>query len=189
MYLFIIVCIEDDSFRRYRRLRASSDSNNLPGIPFFIVTVSVDDYFAILNCSTPQRVSHDKLDWYFKTRTSLKSPRSIWLRGRSITDRYTAYSPDQFQHYLQIKPVNYNDSGTYICIDQTTGFHEKVELVVRKFSRIYAFYYIIHTFQFTLERISIFTFFFFFFYFINSKIYSLKLIFLSLYPLKRKMIM
>ncbi|CAF0755523.1 unnamed protein product [Rotaria sp. Silwood1] len=126
-----LMCIEDDSFRRYRRLRSSSDSNSLSGTPFIIISVSVDDYFAVLNCSTPQRVSHDKLDWYFQKRASLKSPRVIWQRGRSNIHRYTAYSPNQIQHYLQIKSVNYNDSGTYICIDQTTGFHDKVELIVR----------------------------------------------------------
>jgi hypothetical protein len=128
------VCIEDNSFRRYRRLRSSSDSNNPPGTSFIIVTsVSIDDYYAVLNCSTPERVSHHKLDWYFQTRSS-KLPRVIWQRGRSITHRYTAYSPDQYRHYLQIKPVNYNDSGTYTCLDQTTGYYDEIELVVRKFN-------------------------------------------------------
>ncbi|CAF3848117.1 unnamed protein product [Rotaria sp. Silwood2] len=133
----LTMCIEDDSFRRYHRLRSSIDSNSLSGTPFIIISVSVDDYFAVLNCSTPQRVSHDKLDWYFQKRASLNSPRVIWQRGRSNIHRYTAYSPDQIQHYLQIKSVNYNDSGTYICIDQTTGFSDKVELIVRKFNCIY----------------------------------------------------
>lgn len=132
--MFFIVCIEENSFRRYRRLRSSSDSNNSPGIPFIIIPVSIDDYFAVINCSTPEKVAHDRLDWYFRTRASLKSPRVIWQRGRSNNLRYTAYSPDQVQHYLQIKSVNYNDSGTYTCIDQTTGFQGHVELIVRKFN-------------------------------------------------------
>jgi len=132
------VCIEDDSFRRYRRLRSLSDSNNPPGTPFIIVvSVSIDDYFAVLNCSTPERVSHLKLDWYFQTRASSKPPRVIWQSGHANIHRYTAYSPDQIQHYLQIKPVNYNDSGTYMCVDQTTGFHKELELIVRKFNGIY----------------------------------------------------
>jgi hypothetical protein len=128
------VCIEDDSFRRYRRLRSSNDSNNPPGTSFIIVSsVSIDDYYAVLNCSTPEHVSHQKLDWYFQTRSS-RLPRVIWQRGRSITHRYTAYSPDQKRHYLQIKPVNYNDSGIYMCVDQTTGFRDEIELIVRKFN-------------------------------------------------------
>jgi hypothetical protein len=127
------VCIEDDSFRRYRRLRSSSDSINPPGTPLNIVSVSVDDYLAVLTCFTPKSVSIQKLDWYFKTRSSVRSPRVIWQRGRSNTRRYVAYSPDQIKHHLEIKPVNYNDSGTYMCVDQTTGFHKEVELIVRKF--------------------------------------------------------
>lgn len=147
------MCIEDDSFRRYRRLRSSSDSNNPPGTSFIIVTsVSIDDYYAVLNCSTPSRVSHQKLDWYFQTRSST-IPRVIWQRGRSNTHRYTAYSPDQYRHYLHIKPLHYNDSGTYTCLDQTTGFEGHMELVVRKFQLSYS--YIINSFQFTLDRISI----------------------------------
>jgi hypothetical protein len=150
------VCIEDDLFRRYRRLRSPIDSNNPPGSSFIIVTtISIDDYYAVLNCSTPERVPHQKLDWYFQTRSS-KSPRVIWQRGRSNTHRYTAYSPDQYRHYLQIKPVNYNDSGIYACVDQITGFHDEIELIIRKFN-IYI-HYIIYSFQFTLERISILTF-------------------------------
>jgi len=133
------VCIEDDSFRRYRRLRSLSDSNNPPGTPFIIVvSVSIDDYFAVLNCSTPERVSHLKLDWYFQTRASSKPPRVILQRGHSKVHRYTAYSPDQIQHYLQIKPVNYNDSGTYMCVDQTTGFFKELELIVRKFNSCFS---------------------------------------------------
>ncbi|CAF3069678.1 unnamed protein product [Rotaria socialis] len=126
-----LMCIEDDSFRRYRRLRSSSDSNNSPGTPFIIVSVSVDDYFAILNCSTPEKVSHDKLEWYFQPHTSFKSPRVIWQRGRSTTHRYTAYSPDQIQHFFKIKPITNNDSGTYSCVDQASGFIKPVELIVR----------------------------------------------------------
>jgi hypothetical protein len=144
------VCIEDDSFRRYRRLRSSSDNNNPPGTPFIIVvSASVDDYFAVLNCSTPRLVPHDQLDWYFEKRASVKSPRVIWQRGRSNSLRYTAYSPDQVRHYLQIKSVNYNDSGTYMCLDQKTGFLDKIELIVRKFDCIYIhIYYIIDPFDF-----------------------------------------
>ncbi|CAF0833799.1 unnamed protein product [Adineta steineri] len=127
-----LMCIEDDSFRRYRRQRSPSDSNNPSGTPFVIVvSVSVQDYFAVLNCSTPERVPHLKLDWYFQTRASLRPPRVIWQRGHSNIHRYSAYSPDQKQHILQIKPVNYNDSGTYMCVDQTTGFYDKIELIVR----------------------------------------------------------
>ncbi|UJR35769.1 hypothetical protein I4U23_028517 [Adineta vaga] len=127
-----LICIEDHSYRRYRRLRSSSDSNNPPGTPFVIVvSVSIDDYFAVLNCSTPERVPHLKLDWYFQTRASLKPPRVIWQRGHSNNPRYTAYSPDQLQHFFQIKSIHYNDSGTYMCVDQTTGFYDKIELLVR----------------------------------------------------------
>jgi len=126
-----LMCIEDDLFRRYRRLRSPSDSNNSPGTSFIIVaSVSIDDYYAVLNCSTPERVPHQKLDWYFQKRSS-KSPRVIWQRGRSNIHRYTAYSPDQYRHYLQIKPVNYNDSGIYTCLDQTTGYRDEIELIVR----------------------------------------------------------
>lgn len=139
------MCIEDNLFRRYRRIRSLTDSNNPPGSSFIIVTsVSIDDYYAVLNCSTPERVSHQKLDWYFQTRSS-KLPRVIWQRGRSNTYRYTAYSPDQYRHYLQIKPVHYNDSGIYTCLDQTSGFYDEIELVVRKFQLI----------KFTFERVSI----------------------------------
>lgn len=97
------------------------------------VPVSVKDYFAVINCSTPERVPHHKLDWYFQTRTSSKPPRVIWQRGRSNINRYIAYSPDQYRHFLQIKPVHYNDSGTYMCLDQTTGFYDRIDLIVRKF--------------------------------------------------------
>jgi hypothetical protein len=97
------------------------------------ITVSVNDYFAVINCTTPERVPHHKLDWYFQPRASLKSPRVIWQRGRANIHRYVAYSPDQFRHFLQIKPLHYNDSGTYLCLDQTTGFYAGVELTVGKF--------------------------------------------------------
>jgi hypothetical protein len=133
-FFVFLVCIEDDSFNGYHRLHTPNDSNTSPGTPFIhVVSVSIDDYFAIVNCSTPDHVPHHKLDWYFKTSSSLKSPRVIWQRGRSIIHRYTAYSPDQIRHYLQIKPVHHNDSGTYICLDQTTGYQVLVDLVVRKF--------------------------------------------------------
>lgn len=115
-----------------------SESNNSPGTPFVIVvSVSIDDYFAVLNCSTPERVPHLKLEWYFQTHASSKPPFVIWQRGLPKIHRYTAYSPDQLQHYLRIKPINYNDSGTYICVDQSSGFQDKVELIVRKFNCIY----------------------------------------------------
>jgi hypothetical protein len=126
------VCIEDNVFRRYRRLRSSSDSNNPRGSSFIIVSsVSVDDYQAVLNCSTPKNVSHDKLDWYFRAYSS-NLPRVIWQRGRSNIHRYSAFSPDQRLHYLQIKPINYNDSGVYTCVDHSTGFSDDIELLVRK---------------------------------------------------------
>jgi hypothetical protein len=152
-----LVCTEDESFRRYHRPGAapssSNDSNVSPGTPFItVVAVSVDDYYAVVNCSTSVRVPHYRLDWYFKTSASLYSPRVIWQSGRSNTHRYTAYSPDQVRHYLQIKPVHLNDSGTYMCLDQTTGSHHEVELIVRKFDLLH------HNslrFQFTLERTSI----------------------------------
>lgn len=133
--LFVLVCIEDDSFRRYRRIRSSSDSNNPPGTPFIIISVSVDDYFAILNCSTPEKVSYENLDWYFQSHYET-SPRVIWQSGRTIAHRYYAFSPDQSQHFLRIKPVTYNDSGTYLCVDQTSGFQNAVELIIRKFHLI-----------------------------------------------------
>ncbi|CAF0862193.1 unnamed protein product [Rotaria sordida] len=127
-------CIEDDSFRRYRRLRSSISSNNHNSSVsplIFIVSVSVNDYFAVINCSTPERVPHHKLDWYFQTRTSSRPPRVIWQRGRSNIHRYIAYSPDQIRHFLQIKPIHYNDSGTYMCLDQTTGFYTGIDLIVQ----------------------------------------------------------
>ena len=126
------MCIKDDSFRHYRRLRSSS---NIPSVRQFInvASVSVDDYFAVLNCSTPERVLHHRLDWYFQTHASRRPPRVIWQSGRSNIRRYVAYSPDQIRHFLQIKPVHYNDSGTYMCLDQTTGFYAGIELIVRKF--------------------------------------------------------
>jgi len=130
------VCIEEDLFRRYRRLRSSFDSNTPPGSPSVIVSTSVDDYYAVLNCTTSNPVTHLQLDWYFQTRSS-RTTRVIWQSGRTITQRYTAYSPDQHQHYLQIKPLNFNDSGVYTCVDHTTGNQHAVELIVRKFNSIY----------------------------------------------------
>ncbi len=131
------MCIENNSFRRYRRLHTSisSNSSNHSSInPLIIfVSTSIDDHFAVINCSTPERVPHHKLDWYFQKRSSLKSPRVIWQRGRSNIDRYIAYSPDQLRHFLQIKPIHMNDSGTYTCLDQTTGFYSGIELLVCKY--------------------------------------------------------
>ena len=130
------MCIEDDLFRRYRRLRSSSDINNPTGSSFIIVTsVFIDDYQAVLNCSTKKHVAHDRLDWYFRPRSSDLS-RVIWQRGRSNTHRYTAFSPDQHRHYLRIKPISFNDSGVYACLDQTSGISNEIELVVRKFNFI-----------------------------------------------------
>ena len=106
--------------------------NSIPYLNTGNTVSSIDDYFAVLNCSTPERVPHLKLDWYFQTRASLKPPRVIWQRGHSNNPRYTAYSPDQLQHFFQIKSIHYNDSGTYMCVDQTTGFYDKIELLVRK---------------------------------------------------------
>lgn len=125
-----LMCIEDDLFRRYRRLRSSFDSNTPSGSSSVIVSTSVDDYYAVLNCTTSNRVTHLQLDWYFQTRSS-RTSRVIWQSGRSITQRYTAYSPDQHRHYLQIKPLNFNDSGIYTCLDQTTGYQAAIELIVR----------------------------------------------------------
>lgn len=118
------MCRENEDFRRI-----SSSIN-----PFILfVSVSIDDHFVVINCSTPDRVPHHKLDWYFQTQTSLKPPRVIWQRGRSNVARYIAYSPDQFRHFLQIQPIHSNDSGTYMCLDQTTGFYDRIELIVRKY--------------------------------------------------------
>ncbi|CAF2374938.1 unnamed protein product [Rotaria sp. Silwood2] len=130
--LLELKCIEDNSFRRYRRLHSSISNNNNSSVSslIFIVSVSVNDHFAVINCSTPERVPHHKLDWYFQTHTSLKPPRVIWQRGRSNIHRYIAYSPDQIRHFLQIKPIYYNDSGTYMCLDQTTGFYAGIDLIV-----------------------------------------------------------
>ncbi|CAF0999013.1 unnamed protein product [Adineta steineri] len=125
-------CMGDESFRRYRRLHSSiSITHNASVSPLIIdVSVSVNDYFAVINCSTPERVPHHKLDWYFQTRSSITPPRVIWQRGRSNIHRYIAYSPDQFRHFLQIKPLHYNDSGTYMCLDQTSGFYAGVDLII-----------------------------------------------------------
>jgi hypothetical protein len=101
----------------------------------------MNDHFAVLNCSTPERVAHHKLDWYFQTRASLKPPRVIWQRGRSNIHRYIAYSPDQFRHFLQIRPLHSNDSGTYMCLDQTTGYYAGIELIVRKYYFDFLFIY------------------------------------------------
>lgn len=122
---FCSVCINDNSFRRTR-----SSMNPL----LVFVSATVNDHFVVINCSTPERVSHHKLDWYFQRRTSPKPPRVIWQRGRSMIHRYIAYSPDQLRHFLQIKPIHSNDSGTYTCLDQTTGFSARVGLIVRKCS-------------------------------------------------------
>lgn len=100
------------------------------------VSASIDNYFTVLNCSTPKHVPHHKLDWYFQTRSSSHPPRVIWQRGRSNIHRYLAYSPDQLRHFLQIKPLHYNDSGTYMCLDQTSGFSTRLELSIRKILRI-----------------------------------------------------
>lgn len=97
-----------------------------------IIGASLDDYFAILNCSTPSYVPHQKLDWYFQVSSSSNPPRVIWQRGRSNSQRYLGYSSDQLRHFLQIKPINLNDSGIYMCLDQTSGYSAKVELIVRK---------------------------------------------------------
>ncbi|CAF0825074.1 unnamed protein product [Rotaria sp. Silwood1] len=131
--LLELKCIDDDSFRRYRRLRSpiSGNNHNSTVSPLiFIISVSVNDHFAVINCSTPERVPHHKLDWYFQTRTSSKPPRVIWQRGRSNIHRYIAYSPDQIRHFLQIKPIYYNDSGKYMCLDQNTGFYSGIDLIV-----------------------------------------------------------
>ena len=130
--IFCVECAADDSFRRHRRLRSSlSNSVNASASPLLrFVAVSADDDFAVINCTTPERVPHHKLDWYFQTRDSSRPPRVIWQRGRSNIYRYVAYSPDQARHYLQIKPVHYNDSGTYTCLDQTSGFYAGVELLI-----------------------------------------------------------
>ncbi len=130
------MCIEDDLFRRYRRLRSSSDSNNPPGSSFVIINhVSITDYQAVLNCSTPEPVAHEKLDWYFRAHSS-NLPRVIWQRGRANIRRYAAFSPDQYQHYLRIKPINFNDSGFYTCLDQASGFYDEIELLVRKLHQV-----------------------------------------------------
>lgn len=119
----VLVCRESEDYRRI-----SSSIN-----PFvLLISASIDDQFVVINCSTPDRVPHHKLDWYFQTRTSLKPPRVIWQRGRSNIARYIAYSPDQFRHFLQIQPIHSNDTGTYMCLDQTTGFFDRIELVVGK---------------------------------------------------------
>lgn len=116
------MCSEKNTSHRYR-------SNSLKNF----ISVSNHNHFAVLNCSTPDRVSHQKLDWYFRTNASSTSPRVIWQRGRSNIDRYIAYSPDQYRHFLQIKPLHSNDSGIYMCIDQTTGFFSQIELYVCMF--------------------------------------------------------
>ena len=157
-----LVSAEDASFRRYHRpaVVPSNDSDVSPGTPFItVIAISVYDYFAVVNCSTSIRVPQSRLDWYFKTSASLDSPRVIWQSGRAKTHRYTAYSPDQIRHYLQIKPIHLNDSGTYTCLDQETGSQHEIELVVRKFAdvcrRRYLLRHNILRFQFALKRASI----------------------------------
>lgn len=118
------MCDENEQVHRI------SSSNN-PLIIF--VSTSIDDHFVVINCSTPERVPHHKLDWYFQTRTSSKPPRVIWQRGRSNIPRYIAYSPDQIRHFLQIRPIHSNDSGTYMCLDQTTGFYDRTELLIGQY--------------------------------------------------------
>lgn len=141
-----LVCNEDGSFRSHHQQISSNDSDMLPGTPFItVISVSIDDHFAVVNCSTKKRVPHHELEWYFRKSNSHKSPRVIWQRGRSNIHRYHAYSPDQLRHYLQIKPVQLNDSGSYICIDQMTGFQDTVELVVRKFNQLTSFIFSIDT--------------------------------------------
>lgn len=115
------VCLAEDSLPRlFHPVRLT------------IVSASIDDYFTVLNCSTPKHVPHHKLDWYFQTRSSSHPPRVIWQRGRSNVHRYLAYSPDQLRHFLQIKPLHSNDSGTYMCLDQTTGFSTRLELSIHQ---------------------------------------------------------
>lgn len=143
------MCIEDDSFRRFRRLRSSNESNLVPGTSLAgVIAVFTDDSSALVNCTTEQQVTELALDWYFEENNSQKSSRVIWQRGRAKIDRYKAFSSDQFHHYLKIKPVYLNDSGTYTCLDQATGAQKRVELVVRKFNQdSYCF-----GMKFTLER-------------------------------------
>jgi hypothetical protein len=133
-----LVCIENELTHRFHSSSVNHNINPSSSInpSLVIVSISIDDYFAILNCSTPNHVPHHKLDWYFQTRASLQPPRVIWQRGRSNIPRYLAYSPDQYRHYLQIKPLNYNDSGTYMCLDQTSGYAARMELIVRTYHHV-----------------------------------------------------
>ena len=117
------VCLDEETSPRL---------SSHPSIRLSLVSASLDDYFTVLNCSTPKHVPHHKLDWYFQTRSSSHPPRVIWQRGRSNIHRYLAYSPDQLRHFLQIKPLHSNDSGTYMCLDQTTGFSARLELSIRE---------------------------------------------------------
>lgn len=126
--LLILVCSESEEFRRI--------SSSIKPLIIF-VSASIDNHFVVINCSTPERVPHHKLDWYFQTRTSSKPPRVIWQRGRSNTARYIAYSPDQLRHFLQIRPIHSNDSGTYMCLDQTTGFYDRTELIVGQYFKYF----------------------------------------------------
>ncbi|CAF1628483.1 unnamed protein product [Adineta ricciae] len=129
--LFNLMRVVSGTFRR-SSTESSDQSNQTTAVNplVLVVSVSVNDYFAVINCSTPERVPHHKLDWYFQSRDASRPPRVIWQRGRSNIHRYIAYSPDQYRHFLQIKPVNYNDSGTYMCLDQTSGFYAGVDLFI-----------------------------------------------------------
>lgn len=123
----------------YRRIRSSNDNHHHqhhhhlstgPSVFPRIVSVSLNDYFAIVDCSTSRNVSRNTLDWYFQSSRD-RSPRVIWQGGRSNIHRYAAYSPDERKHYLQIKPVYPTDTGVYMCLDQISGSEDRVELVVR----------------------------------------------------------
>ncbi|CAF1628499.1 unnamed protein product [Adineta ricciae] len=134
--LFDLMRVVSGTFRRSSTENDyQSNQTTVVNSLVLVVSVSVNDYFAVINCSTPERVPHHKLDWYFQSRDASRPPRVIWQRGRSNIHRYIAYSPDQFRHFLQIKPVHYNDSGTYMCLDQTSGFYAGVDLFIRKLNQ------------------------------------------------------
>ncbi|CAF1582659.1 unnamed protein product, partial [Didymodactylos carnosus] len=61
--------------RRRRRVRSSF------AIHYSIIPVSLDDRFAIINCTTKTQVSYEMIDWYFKNRV-------IWQRGKTVYKRY-----------------------------------------------------------------------------------------------------
>ncbi|CAF1267759.1 unnamed protein product, partial [Didymodactylos carnosus] len=105
--------------RRRRRVRSSF------AIHYSIIPVSLDDRFAIINCTTKTQVSYEMIDWYFKNRV-------IWQRGKTVYKRYNAYSPDQRNHFLLINSLEINDTGQYMCLNQNTGDILKYELIVRK---------------------------------------------------------